>query len=159
MTRKELETSTNILTLPKLDAPPRPQDTDQFLAHKETELEKQMNGAWDSEDEKEMNALAKDTLKRQSAITDAEVKSQLLKVTDAQAAPATDKSALQLSIQESNLELNDIQNQETPEKDLSLENPLPNPLLKPLTKTNQDNTHDIFDPFQRITYRSGNYFN
>jgi len=64
MTRKELETSTNILTLPKLDAPPRPQDTDQFLAHKETELEKQMNGAWDSEDEKEMNALAKDTLKR-----------------------------------------------------------------------------------------------
>lgn len=42
-----------------------------------------MNGAWNSEDEKEMNALGEDTLKRQSAISDAEVKSQLIKVADA----------------------------------------------------------------------------
>lgn len=118
-----------------------------------------MNGAWDAQDEKEMNALAKDTLKRQSAITDAEVKSQLIKAAEAQAAPAADKTALQLSMQLSNLELNDIQKQGKPEKDLSLENPLPNPLMKPLTKTNQDNTHDIHDPWQRITpIRQGNYF-
>ena len=118
-----------------------------------------MKGAWDSEDERQMNALAKDTLKRQTVVTDAEVKSQLIKAAEAQAAPAADKSALQLSMQTSNLELNDIQMQGKPEKDLSTENPLPNPFLKPLCKTNEDNTHDIHDPFQRITKKTGNYFN
>jgi hypothetical protein len=34
------------------------------LAHKETALEKEMNAAWNQDDEKDMNALAKETLKR-----------------------------------------------------------------------------------------------
>jgi hypothetical protein len=36
---------------------------------------------------------------------------------------------------------------------------LPTPLRKALSQTNQDNTHDFHHPLQRITSRSGNYFN
>jgi len=33
------------------------------LAHKETDLEREMNSAWNSDDEKDMNNLAKETMK------------------------------------------------------------------------------------------------
>ena len=56
-----------------------------------------MNSAWNADDEKDMNDLAKQTLKGQSVVSDAAVKNDLIKIKEAQAAPALDKTTLLLT--------------------------------------------------------------
>jgi hypothetical protein len=88
-------------------------------------------------------------------VSDSAVKSDLIKIKEAQAAPAMDKSALLLNEQQSNYQL--CEKGEKPEKDLASENPVPKPLIKPLCKTNQDNTHDVMEPPVTPPHH-GNYF-
>ena len=110
-----------------------------------------MNSAWNSDDEKDMNTLAKDTLDKQKTVSDEAVKSELIKVDRAQSAPAApDKSALMLDESSANYLLSvkagvKAAKPETDEKDDGSKYP-PKPLVKPLCKTNQDNTHDIMEP-------------